>query len=101
MMMPKRRLSKDPESMSNAEAKPAPTKDPTVDPKLFIDMKRANKVPSIPGGHSCPDKIRKGINLQFFFPIENSGKELELRDVTITTTKGSNVPFQQQNLRRK
>jgi len=66
IMMPKRRLSNDPESMFNTEAKPAPKKDPSVLPKLFIDMKRANKVPSIPGGHSCPDKIRKGINLQFF-----------------------------------
>lgn len=65
-MMPKRRLSNDPESMFNMDAKPAPTKDPSVDPKLFIDMKSANKVPSIPGGQSCPDKIRKGINLQFF-----------------------------------
>lgn len=65
MTIPKRRLSKDPESMFNIEANPAPAKDPTVVPKLFIDMKRANKVPSIPGGHSFPDKIKKGINLQF------------------------------------
>lgn len=65
-MMPMRRLSNDPESMFNIDANPAPIKDPNVDPKLFIDMKRANKVPSIPGGHSCPDKIRKGINLHFF-----------------------------------
>lgn len=64
--MPKRRLSNDPESMFNKEANPAPTKDPTVVPKLFMDMKRANKVPSIPGGHRCPDKVRKGMNLQFF-----------------------------------
>lgn len=69
--MPKRRLSKDPESMFNIEAKPAPTKDPIVVPKLFIDMKRANNVPSIPGGHSCPDKIRKGINLHFFSKEKN------------------------------
>lgn len=75
-MMPKRRLSNDPESMFNIEAKPAPTKDPTVDPKLLIDMKSANKVPSIPGGQSCPDKIRKGINLQFF--PEKNGYDLEL-----------------------
>jgi len=72
-MMPKRRLSNDPESMFNTEAKPAPTTDPSVVPKLFIDMKRANKVPSIPGGHSCPDKIRKGINLQSFFSRKNDG----------------------------
>lgn len=72
--MPNRRLSKDPESMFNIEAKPAPTKDPIVVPKLFIDMKRANNVPSIPGGHSRPDKIRKGINLQFFFQETNIRK---------------------------
>lgn len=63
---PNRRLSKDPESKFNIEAKPAPTKDAIVVPKLFIDMKRANNVPSIPGGHSRPDKIKNGINLQFF-----------------------------------
>lgn len=50
--MPKRRLSKDSEYISKIDANPAPTNDPTVDPKLFIDMKRANRVPSIPGGHS-------------------------------------------------
>lgn len=50
--------------MLKTEAKLAPTNDPIVDPKLFIDIKRANNVPSIPGGHSCPDKIRNGINLQ-------------------------------------
>lgn len=71
--MPNRRLSKDPESMFNTEANPAPTKDANVDPKLFIDMNRANNVPSIPGGHSCPDKIRNGINLQFL-PQENNQK---------------------------
>ena len=62
--MPKKRLSKDPEEMFRTEANPAPTKDPTVEPKLFIDMNNANKVPSTPGGQSCPDKIRKGMNLQ-------------------------------------
>lgn len=62
--MPRGRLSKDPEEMLRAEANPAPTKDPTVEPKLFIDINSANKVPSIPGGHNCPDKMRNGINLQ-------------------------------------
>lgn len=60
---PKRRLSNEPELMFSKEANPAPTKDPTLDPRLFIDMKRANKVPSIPGGHSFPERIRKGMNL--------------------------------------
>lgn len=63
--MPKIRLSKEPEERFKIEANPALTNDPRVDPKLFIDIKRANKVPSIPGGQSCPDKIRNGINLQF------------------------------------
>lgn len=65
MATPKGRLSKEPEEMFRTDATPAPTNDPNVDPKLFIDIKRANRVPSIPGGHSCPDKIRNGINLQF------------------------------------
>lgn len=63
ILMPKRRLSKDPEEMFKTEANPAPTKDPTVAPKLFIDMKRAKRVPSTPGGHNCPDNIRNGMNL--------------------------------------
>lgn len=62
--MPSRRLSNDPEEILRMEASPAPTKEPTVEPKLLIDIKRANNVPSIPGGQSCPDKIRNGINLQ-------------------------------------
>ena len=70
MTMPTRRLSKEPEEMFNIEANPAPTNDPKVDPKLFIDIKRANKVPSIPGGQSFPDKIRNGINLQFMRNIQ-------------------------------
>ena len=65
MTIPSRRLSKEPEEMFSTEANPAPAKDPNVDPKLFIDIKRANRVPSIPGGQSCPDKIRNGINLHF------------------------------------
>lgn len=62
--MPRPRLSKDPEERFKMEANPAPTKDPSVEPKLFIDMKRANSVPSIPGGQSWPDNIRNGMNLQ-------------------------------------
>lgn len=62
--MPKRRLSKEPEEMFRTEANPAPINDPMVVPRLFIDMNRANKVPSIPGGHSRPDNMRNGINLQ-------------------------------------
>lgn len=65
MEMPRRRLSKEPEEMFKIEANPALTNDPKVDPKLFIDIKITNRVPSIPGGQSCPDKIRNGINLQF------------------------------------
>lgn len=64
MVIPKGRLSNDPEEMFRNEASPAPTNDPRVDPKLFMDIKRANKVPSIPGGQSCPDKMRNGMNLQ-------------------------------------
>lgn len=63
MVMPKRRLSNDPDEMFKSEANPAPTNDPTVEPKLFIDMNKAKRVPSIPGGHSCPDKMRNGMNL--------------------------------------
>lgn len=62
--MPRRRLSKDPEDMLKLEANPAPKNDPTVDPKLLMDMKRAKRVPSIPGGQSCPDNIKNGMNLQ-------------------------------------
>ena len=61
--MPIRRLSKEPEEMLKIEANPAPTNDPTVVPRLFIDMNRANSVPSIPGGHNCPDNIKNGMNL--------------------------------------
>jgi hypothetical protein len=70
--------------MFNMEANPAPTNDPIVVPKLFIDMKRANNVPSIPGGHSCPDKIRNGINLQFYYQEENQkmNRNLELSEKT-------------------
>lgn len=64
METPRRRLSKEPEEMFKSEANPAPTKEPNVDPRLLIDMKSANRVPSIPGGHSCPDKIKNGMNLQ-------------------------------------
>lgn len=63
MKMPTGRLSNEPEEMFRIEANPAPKIDPTMDPKLLIDMKRANRVPSIPGGHSCPDKIKNGMNL--------------------------------------
>lgn len=75
MAMPKLRLSKEPEEMFKIEANPAPMNDPKVEPKLFMDMKRANKVPSIPGGQSCPDKIRNGINLQFKLTIVRMMKD--------------------------
>lgn len=70
--MPKRRLSKDPEEMFKIDANPAPTNDPTVDPKLFIDIKRAKSVPSIPGGQSCPDKIKNGMNLNWLTASESA-----------------------------
>lgn len=57
-------MSNDPDEMFKYEANPAPANDPTVEPKLFMDMNKAKRVPSIPGGHSCPDKIRNGMNLQ-------------------------------------
>lgn len=63
MAIPIRRLSKEPELMFKNEAKPAPTNEPSVFPKLLIDMKSANRVPSIPGGHNCPDRIKNGMNL--------------------------------------
>ncbi|KAK0602309.1 hypothetical protein LWI29_032208 [Acer saccharum] len=62
--MPERRLSKDPDEMFRTEANPTPTNDPTVEPKLFIDINKAKRVPSIPGGNSCPDKIKNGMSLQ-------------------------------------
>jgi len=65
MSMPRRRLSKEPEEMFKIEANPAPTNEPIVAPKLFIDMKRANRVPSMPGGQRFPDKIKNGMNLFF------------------------------------
>lgn len=71
MAIPRRRLSKEPEDMFKNEAKPAPMNDPRVDPRLLIDMNRANNVPSIPGGQSCPDKIRNGMNLN----SEGNGKQ--------------------------
>lgn len=46
-----------------ADAIAAPRNEPSVEPRLLIDMKRANSVPSIPGGQSCPDRIRNGIIL--------------------------------------
>lgn len=64
MVIPRRRLSKLPEEISRIEARPAPTNALTVEPKLLMDMKSANRVPSMPGGQSCPDKMRNGINLQ-------------------------------------
>lgn len=50
--------------MFKTEASPAPRNPLIVAPRLFMDMKRANKVPSMPGGHRWPDNIRKGMNLQ-------------------------------------
>lgn len=64
IIMPTKRLSKLPEEIFKTEASPAPTNELTVEPKLLMDIKSANNVPSIPGGQSCPDKMRNGINLQ-------------------------------------
>lgn len=61
--MPKWRLSKELDEMLRSEAKPAPRNEFTVKPRLFIDMKRAKSVPSIPGGHSRPEIIKNGIIL--------------------------------------
>lgn len=49
--------------MFSAEAKAAPKNAPKVEPKLFMDIKSAKRVPSIPWGHSRPESIRNGINL--------------------------------------
>lgn len=49
--------------MFKNEAKPAPKRLLTVPPKLCIDMNKAKRVPSIPGGHSFPEIIRNGIRL--------------------------------------
>lgn len=40
MMMPRRRLSKEPDYMFKIKAKLAPMNDPNVDPKLVIDINR-------------------------------------------------------------
>lgn len=61
---PSTSLSKDSDEMFSSEAKAAPKNDPNVLPRLFIDMNRAKRVPSIPGGQSCPERIRNGIILQ-------------------------------------
>lgn len=50
--------------MCRAEANPAPKSELSVAPRLFMDIKRAKSVPSIPGGHRRPEMIRNGINLQ-------------------------------------
>ena len=61
--MPKTRLSNEPDERFSSEASPAPVNDPTVEPRLLIDIKSANRGPSIPGGHNWPDKMRNGMNL--------------------------------------
>ena len=62
-VMPRRRLSKDSDDMFSTEAKAAPKNEPNVEPRLFMDINRAKSVPSIPGGHSCPEMIKNGIIL--------------------------------------
>ena len=64
MAKPTNIFSKDPEEIPRSEANPAPMNDPTVFPRLFIDINSANSVPSIPGGHRRPDKIKNGMNLR-------------------------------------
>jgi hypothetical protein len=54
--------------MSRAEVNAAPRNEPNVELRLLMDMNRANSVPSIPGGQSCPERIRNGIIL----PNENT-----------------------------
>lgn len=80
--MPRGRLLKEPEEISNIDANQAPTNEPTVFPKFFIDMNRANKVPSIPGGQSCPDKIRNGINL-----FLDQKKDTKMKSKTVVSNK--------------
>lgn len=63
-------FSNDPDDIPRSEANPAPMNDPTVFPRLFIDINSANSVPSIPGGHRRPDKIRNGMNLRQRMIIE-------------------------------
>jgi len=60
---PRARLSNCPVVRFKADARADPRNEPTVEPRLLIDMKRANSVPSIPGGQSCPDRIRNDIIL--------------------------------------
>lgn len=70
--IPSRRLSKFWDEIFNAEAKNAPKNDPSVEPRLFMDMNNAKRVPSIPGGHSWPEIIKKGIILHS--PMESQFK---------------------------
>jgi hypothetical protein len=60
---PSVRLSNCAVEMFKADVRAAPRNDPSVEPRLLMDMNRANSVPSIPGGQSCPDRIRNGIIL--------------------------------------
>lgn len=65
MANPKNIFPKDPEEIPKSEANPAPMNDPIVFPRLFIDINSAKSVPSIPGGHRRPDKIKNGMNLRY------------------------------------
>jgi hypothetical protein len=60
---PSVRLSNCAVEMFKADVRAAPRNDPSVEPRLLMDINRANSVPSIPGGQSCPDRIRNGIIL--------------------------------------
>lgn len=60
---PSARLSNCADEMLKADARAAPKNEPKVEPKLLMDMNRANSVPSIPGGQSCPERMRNGIIL--------------------------------------
>jgi hypothetical protein len=50
--------------MFKADVNAAPRNEPNVELRLLMDMNSANSVPSIPGGQSCPERIRKGIILK-------------------------------------
>lgn len=66
-MMLSRRLSKDFEEMFKIEVNLVFKNEFKVVLKLFIDMKRANRVFLMLGGYSWFDKIRNGMNLFLIF----------------------------------
>jgi hypothetical protein len=55
----------------NIRVRPAPTRPPVTLPALEMDIKVANKVASIPGGHSFPANTKTGINEAYKKSLSN------------------------------